>query len=101
MTLMQNNFVHQDHETKKYMLGFKIMDLSGAFGEQTSLEKLLRPVLKNTCEKTRQNFHLAILGGNEVVFIAVGQPKHNLSIHISVGTRDPAPPTALGKVLLA
>lgn len=100
-TLMQNNFVHQDPETKKYMLGFKIMELSGAFGEQTSIEKLLRPILKHICEKTRQNSHLAILDGNEVVFIAVEQPKQNLSMHISVGTREPAPPTALGKVLLA
>ncbi|MCX7680255.1 MAG: IclR family transcriptional regulator [Spirochaetes bacterium] len=100
-TLAHHNFVHQDPETKKYSLGFKIMELSGAFGEQTKIEIFLRPILKTVCEKTNQNAHLAILDRNEVVFIAVEQPRQNLSMHISVGTREPAFPTALGKVLLA
>ncbi len=100
-TLVSYNFVYQDPDTKKYMLGFKIMELSGAFGEQTKIETFLRPVLKYVCEKTHQNTHLAVLNGQEVVFIAVEQPRNNLSMHISVGTREPAFPTALGKVLLA
>ncbi len=100
-TLVQNNFVYQDSETKKYMLGFKIMELSGAFGEQTKIETFLRPVLKSVSERTHQNTHLAILDGLEVVFIAVEQPRQNLSMHISVGTREPAWATALGKILLA
>lgn len=100
-TLIANNFVHQDPDTKKYMLGFKIMELSGAFGEQTKIETFLRPVLKYVCEKTQQNTHLAMLHGQEVVFIAVEQPRSSLSMHISVGTREPAYATALGKVLIA
>ncbi len=100
-TLVQNNFVYQDSETKKYMLGFKIMELSGAFGEQTKIEKFLRPVLKYVSEKTMMNTHLAVLDGLEVVFIAVEQPRQNLSMHISVGTREPAFATALGKIFLA
>lgn len=100
-TLVQNNFVHQNSETKKYMLGFKIMELSGAFGEQTKIETFLRPVLKSVSEKTHQNTHLALLDGLEVVFIAVDQPRQNVSMHISVGTREPAFATALGKILLA
>ncbi|HQK07184.1 MAG TPA: IclR family transcriptional regulator [Spirochaetota bacterium] len=100
-TLTQNNFVYQDAETKKYMLGFKIMELSGAFGEQTKIETFLRPVLKAVCDKTRQNTHLAILHGQEVVFIAVEQPRNGISMHISVGTREPVHATALGKVLIA
>lgn len=100
-TLVAHNFVYQDPETKKYILGFKIMELSGAFGEQTKIETFLRPVLKHICERTHQNTHLAMLHGKDVVFIAVEQPRSSLSMHISVGTREPAFPTALGKVLLA
>ncbi len=100
-TLIAHNFVHQDPDTKKYMLGFKIMELSGAFGEQSKIETFLRPVLKYVCEKTQQNTHLAMLHGQDVVFIAVEQPRNSLSMHISVGTREPAYATALGKVLLA
>ncbi|MEJ5362511.1 MAG: IclR family transcriptional regulator [Spirochaetota bacterium] len=100
-TLVTHNFVYQDPDTKKYMLGFKIMELSGAFGEQTKIETFIRPVLKYVCEKTQQNAHLAMLHGRDVVFIAVEQPRNSLSMHISVGTREPAYATALGKVLLA
>ncbi len=100
-TLVVHNFVYQDPDTKKYMLGFKIMELSGAFGEQTKIETFVRPVLKYVCEKTQQNTHLAMLHGRDVVFIAVEQPRNSLSMHISVGTREPAYATALGKVLIA
>lgn len=42
-----------------------------------------------------------MLHGQDVVFITVEQPRSSLSMHISVGTREPAYSTALGKVLIA
>jgi IclR family transcriptional regulator, KDG regulon repressor len=100
-TLMHNGYVRQDEETKKYSLGFRIMELSGAIGEQTKIETIIRPVIQRVCAATRQNTHLAILDGTEVVFIAVEQPRDSLSVHITVGTRESAGATALGKALIS
>jgi DNA-binding IclR family transcriptional regulator len=100
-TLLKNNFVSQDEETKKYTLGFRFMELAGAFNEQTQIETILRPIMNKICLTTRQNTHLAVLDGNEVVFIAVEMPRDTISMNISIGTREPSTATALGKIHLA
>ncbi|MBN1532140.1 MAG: IclR family transcriptional regulator [Spirochaetes bacterium] len=100
-TLIQGDFVRQDSETKRYSLGYKVMELAGAYGEQSQIESIIRPIMQRVCLETRQNTHLAVLDGGEVVFIAVEQPRDSLTMHISVGTREPAWVTALGKALLS
>ncbi len=100
-TLVKNNFVKQDPETKKYRIGFKVLELAGTFNEQTHIESVLRPIMNRICEETKQNTHLAIMDGHEVVFIAVDQPREHISVNIQVGTREPVAPTALGKALIS
>jgi IclR family transcriptional regulator, KDG regulon repressor len=100
-TLIGEDFVRQDRETKRYSLGYKVMELAGAFGEQSQIESIIRPIMQRVCLETKQNTHLAVLDGGDVVFIAVEQPRDSLTMHISVGTREPAWVTALGKALLS
>jgi IclR family transcriptional regulator, KDG regulon repressor len=99
-TLVKHGLASQDAETKRYTLGVRIIELAGAFGEQAHLDRV-RPLLRKICTETRQNAHLAYLDRAEVVFVAVEQPRRGMSIHIPVGTREPAFCTALGKALLA
>ncbi|PKL39939.1 MAG: hypothetical protein CVV44_06875 [Spirochaetae bacterium HGW-Spirochaetae-1] len=100
-TLVQSDFVRQDRETKKYSLGYRVMELAGAFGEQSRIETIIRPIMQRVCMETKQNTHLAVLDGKDVVFIAVEQPRASLTMHISVGTREPAWVTALGRALIS
>lgn len=100
-TLVRNGFVRQDGETKRYSLGYRMLELSGICGEQFHIEGVLRPIMRRICESTRQNTHLAVLDGHEVVFIAVEQPRDAVTLNLSVGTREPAFCTALGRALLA
>ncbi len=100
-TLVKTGFVIQNAETKQYSLGYRVLELSGAFSNASYIESLIRPVMKRLLAKTNQNTHLAVLDGKEVIFIAVEQPKDHLSLNISVGTREPSTVTALGKSLLA
>jgi len=100
-TLVKNRYVNQNPDTKQYTLGNRILELSGAFSDSSYIESLIRPVLKSVLLKTQQNTHLAILDGQEVVFLAVEQPNDPITLNISVGTREPSIATALGKSLLA
>ncbi len=100
-TLSKNHFVHQDGESKKYTLGFRFMELAGSFNEQKKIESIIRPIISRMCASTKQNTHLAILDGGDVVFIAVEQPRESISVNIAVGTREPAASTALGKAILS
>ncbi|MCG8632362.1 MAG: IclR family transcriptional regulator [Desulfobacterales bacterium] len=100
-TLVQNDYVFQDAANKTYTLGYGVMKLSEAASRFSPVESLIRPVMRQVAEKTGQNTHLAVLEGDEVVFLAVEQPKHHLSLNICEGVREPALYTALGRSLLA
>ena len=100
-TLIKNGFVVQDPDNKKYSIGFRVLELAGSFESLTRVDSIIRPVLHCLCGETRQNTHLGILDGNEVVFIAVEQPRDSVSMNLAVGTREPAAPTALGKAIIA
>ena len=100
-TLMKKGFVVQESETKRYALGFRVLELSGYFTEYGNIERLMRPILRRVATHTHQNTHLAILDGAEVVFIAVEQPRDKITLNLSVGNREPVAVTALGKALMA
>ena len=100
-TLAKHNFVLQDPDTKRYSLGFRMLEYAGLYGEQSHVESLIRPIMRRVLASTRQNTHLAILDGAEVVFVAVEQPRESISLNLSVGMREPATVTALGRALLA
>jgi len=100
-TLVQKGFVQQDEETKRYSLGYKVLELSGFFNEISNIERLIRPILKRVVSVTHQNTHLAVIDGQEVVFLAVEQPRDRVTLNLSVGNREPLIATALGKAMLA
>jgi len=100
-TLAKNGFVIQDPETKRYAIGYRVLELSGCLSSQSYIENLMRPIMKRIVAATGQNTHLAVLDRTEVVFIAVEQPQDPVTLNITVGTREPAVVTALGKSLLA
>jgi len=100
-TLIQNNFVRQDEATKKYSLGFRVLEIAGSYESQMNIDSVIRPLMGHICGITKQNTHVGVLDGEEVVFIAVEQPRGGVSVNISAGTREPAAPTALGKAIIA
>ncbi|HEY9162944.1 MAG TPA: IclR family transcriptional regulator [Desulfomonilia bacterium] len=100
-TMVKAGFIYQDNDTKRYSLGFKVLELAGSFSDNLRLEEFLRPIMKDVCRRTNQNTHLAILDRGEVVFIAVEQPRDAITISISIGTRESATQTALGRAILA
>ncbi|MBU2515827.1 IclR family transcriptional regulator [bacterium] len=100
-TLLKCGYVIQHSVTKQYSLGYKVLELSGALTSQSHIDDLIKPLMRRILEATHQNTHLAALDGDQVVFLAVEQPKDHLALNITVGSREPSVVTALGKSLLA
>lgn len=100
-TLVQNSFVIQHADTKQYSIGYKVLELSGALWDSAYIEDLIRPVMRRVLALTGQNTHLAVLDKTEVIFLAVERPRDHFALNISVGAREPAVVTALGRSLLA
>ena len=100
-TLLKCGYVTQDSRTKSYSLGYKILTLSRTLTNHSRVEELVRPIMRHILAMTGQNTHLAVLEGEWVVFLAVERPTDHLALNISVGSREPAVVTALGKSMLA
>jgi IclR family KDG regulon transcriptional repressor len=97
-------YVHQDLETKNYLLGFKLMELGALVASQLDLRKVAEPVLRALAEKTGETAHMVVLDMNEVVYIDkidTQQARGSLRMISRVGSRNPVHSCAVGKVLLS
>jgi IclR family transcriptional regulator, KDG regulon repressor len=98
------DYVRQDAETKKYCLGFKLVELGNRLLSQIDLRTEARPFLMELAERTKETVHLVILDRFEVLYVdkveAVAQPT-GLRMVSLLGSRIPAHCSAVGKVLLA
>jgi len=100
-TLKSRGYVIQNRNTKKYRLGIKLFTLGCAVQSTKRLVEITKPYLRQLSQSTHETANLAILEGEEVIYLdTIGSPEV-LRTEIMAGTRTPAHCTALGKVLLS
>jgi IclR family pca regulon transcriptional regulator len=68
---------------------------------RTSLAEIAAPHLTGLSQRLHDSVSLAILTGDEVQYTGRVSTSRIMSAHIAIGTRLPAYPTALGRVMLA
>lgn len=98
------DYVRQDAETKRYSLGFKLVELGNRLLSQIDLRTEARPFLMELAERTKETVHLVILDRLEVLYIdkvEAGVQPTGLRMVSMLGSRIPAHCCAVGKVLLA
>ena len=103
-TLAFLGYVRQDVETKKYNLGFKLVELGNRMLSQIDFRTEARSFLVDLAESTKETVHLVILDQNEVLYIdKVESNSHPTGLRMAsmLGSRIPAHCSAVGKVLLA
>ncbi|GAA1680812.1 IclR family transcriptional regulator C-terminal domain-containing protein [Nonomuraea maheshkhaliensis] len=78
------------------VLEFGYAHLSGlTFGE------IVQPHLADLAARVRESASVAVLSGDDVVYVARVQTVSLMSVNLTVGTRLPAYATSMGRVLLA
>lgn len=97
-SLEQRGYVHQD-ATRKYSIGTAALRLGDA--AQRSLARAARPYLAELVELSGESANLAVLEGNDVVYVAQSPSPHSLRMFTEVGRHVTPHSTAVGKVLLA
>ena len=103
-TLAFLGYVRQDAQTKKYNLGFKLVELGNRLLSQIDFRTEARSFLVDLAESTKETVHLVILDQNEVLYIdKVESNSHPTGLRMAsmLGSRIPAHCSAVGKVLLA
>ncbi|MCX4434592.1 MULTISPECIES: IclR family transcriptional regulator domain-containing protein [Streptomyces] len=68
---------------------------------RTSLAEIAAPHLTELSQRLHDSVSLAVLTGDEIQYTGRVSTSRVMSVHITIGTRLPAYPTALGRVILA
>jgi IclR family acetate operon transcriptional repressor len=97
-TLLASGYVRQE-ANRRYALGPRLIRL----GESASrlLGTWARPHLARLVEATGETANMALLDGDEVVYVAQVPSRHSMRMFTEVGRRVPPHSTGVGKALLA
>lgn len=88
-TFEKNRFIIKDAETKKYSLGYALWELGSIMYETLNISQLIRPILKELCEKTGESVFLTKLDRDEAVTLEVLEPENKVKFSVSAGSRAP------------
>jgi len=96
--LNQRGYVRRD-AGRKYSLGSGSLRLADA--AQRALVRTARPYLVELVRRSGETANLAVLEGDDVVYVGQESSPHTLRMFAEVGRHVPPHSTAVGKVLLA
>lgn len=99
ITLEELGYVRSDGGA--FSLTPRVLELGTSYVASMGLWDVARPHMEQLVRRTGESSSIAQLDGSDIVYVArVAVPKI-ITLSVTVGTRFPALPTSLGKVLLA
>jgi IclR family transcriptional regulator, pca regulon regulatory protein len=98
LTLQHGGYVSSDG--KLFTPTPHVLTLAGSYLRSNQIVAVLQPVLDEIATSAQEISSLAVLDGDDVVFIARGSPTRMFSGGVDIGYRLPAFCTAVGRVLL-
>jgi IclR family transcriptional regulator, acetate operon repressor len=92
-----------EHDARgSYRLGLELVRLAFAHYDQLDRRRVVEPLLKTLAERFSETAHYGELAASEVVYLAkMTPPGRGAQMTSTVGGRNPAHCTGLGKALLA
>lgn len=96
-----HDWVTFDEGSGTYRIGLTLFGIGNLAVEPFEVADLAKPVLKALVAETGETAHLCILDGTEVVYVCKIESHQMLRIPSSVGRRNPAYCTGVGKSILA
>ena len=99
--LDRHGMIERNSVNGRYRLGLKLFELGTKAVAQLDLRERARPVLERLVLETNETVHLCVLDGTEVVYLDKVEPVRSIRLASSVGRRNPAYCTAVGKAILA
>jgi IclR family transcriptional regulator, KDG regulon repressor len=100
-TLESNGLVQQEADSKKYSLGYGVLEIASALLRRLSVVEAADQFLRSIAALTHESTHVAVLDGSRAVFVGRQSGSGILRVETTVGSSEPAYCTAVGKALLA
>ena len=101
MVLERHRLLERNSRTGRYRLGLKLFELGTKAVSQLDLREQARPFLERLVLETGETVHLCIYDDGEVVYVDKVEPSRSVRLASSVGRRNPAYCTAVGKAIMA
>lgn len=99
LTLQAQGYAATDGRT--WALRPRVLELGHAYLRGLGLPEVARPHLEALSAEVHESCSVAVLDGEEVVYVARVQAERIMRVDIAVGTRFAAARTSMGRVLLA
>ena len=99
-TLKNLGYIDQNPINRKYRLTIKILKLGFPVTDNIGISHL-RPYMKILSQKFNETVNLAILDGDEILYIYSNGGDNTLKFDLKIGSHQPSYCSALGRVLLA
>src|SRR5262252_1206555 len=101
MVLERHKLIERNATSGRYRLGLKLFELGTRAISQLDLRDRARPLLERLVLETSETVHLCVLDDSEVVYLDKVEPERSVRMATSVGRRNPAHCTAVGKAMMA
>ncbi|MCX7982080.1 MAG: IclR family transcriptional regulator [Syntrophales bacterium] len=100
-TLEKKNFLQQDENSRRYKLGFKVLQLGALFTNQSELGRAAQPWAVALCDRYGEVVHISVLAKDAALIVHRYEPKEPFLLYPQPGSTMPLNSTAGGKILLA
>jgi IclR family transcriptional regulator, pca regulon regulatory protein len=99
LTLADLGYVRADGN--QFMLTPRVLDLGYAYLSSLTLPEVATPHLEALAAQVRAAASVAVLDGDDIVYVARASTSRVMTVAITIGTRLPAYAASMGRVLLA
>jgi IclR family pca regulon transcriptional regulator len=99
LTLQRLGYVTVDD--REFSLAPRTLDLGYAYLSSTPFWELAQPHMESLVDLLHESSSISVLDGDEIVYVSRVPTKRIMTISLSVGSRLPAYPTSMGRVMLA
>ncbi|SDP54159.1 transcriptional regulator, IclR family [Streptomyces sp. cf386] len=101
LTLADLGYMAVAADGRHFRLTPRVLELGYAYLSSLSLAEIALPHLEQLVAEVHESSSVAVLDGDDVVYVSRVPTRRIMSVSISIGTRLPAHATSLGRVLLA
>ncbi|WP_116090479.1 IclR family transcriptional regulator domain-containing protein [Sphingomonas crusticola] len=98
-TLVQLGYVAQ--YGRKFLLRAEVLSFGTSYLSSMNVEQIVLPPLQGLRDETGDSSSMAVLSGDDILYVAHVSTNRRIRLSATVGTRFPLHATSLGKVLLA
>ena len=89
------------HTGRKFLLRAKVLNLSSGYLSAINSEVVLEPFLREVVSQVGGSSSVTVLDDTDIVYIAHASQNRAIRLTAGAGSRYPAYPTSMGRVLLA